>query len=69
VTQGEERTVVLSKWRFEYEIHDEHHRRHLNLALDAGIGERNSLGLGFINIAEDSKIGPREALQAQGRVL
>lgn len=65
VTQGEERTVVLSKWRFEYEVRDEHHRRHLNLALDAGIGERNALGLGFINIKEGSKVGPREALQAQ----
>jgi CRISPR-associated endoribonuclease Cas6 len=65
VTQGEERTVVLSKWRFEYEVRDEHHRRHLNLALDAGIGERNALGLGFVNIVEDSKVSPRAALQGQ----
>lgn len=65
VTQGEERTVVLSKWRFEYEVRDEHHRRHLNLALDAGIGERNALGLGFINIKEDSKVSPQEALRTQ----
>lgn len=66
VTQGEERTVVLSKWRFEYDVRDEHHRRHLNLALDAGIGERNALGLGFINIQEGSKVSPREGLRAQG---
>ncbi|HET7323185.1 MAG TPA: CRISPR-associated endoribonuclease Cas6, partial [Halococcus sp.] len=29
------------------------HRRHLNLALDCGLGERNSLGFGFVNIMED----------------
>jgi len=45
-------TYVLSKWRFGYTVQDEHHRRHLNLALDTGLGERNSLGLGFINITD-----------------
>ena len=47
---GQEMTYVLSKWRFEYQVRDDDHRRHLNLALDTGIGERNGLGLGFINI-------------------
>ncbi|NEU59281.1 CRISPR-associated endoribonuclease Cas6 [Halorussus sp. MSC15.2] len=55
VTQGVEMTYVLSKWRFGYRVRDDHHRRHLNLALDAGIGERNALGLGFLNIEKDSK--------------
>lgn len=55
VTQGVELTYVLSKWRFGYRVRDDHHRRHLNLALDAGIGERNALGLGFLNIQEGSK--------------
>lgn len=50
VSEGEERTVVLSKWRFKYHVRDDDHRRHLNLALDTGIGERNALGLGFVNI-------------------
>ncbi|UVE52258.1 CRISPR-associated endoribonuclease Cas6 (plasmid) [Haloferax larsenii] len=50
VTQGTEITCVLSKWRFEYQVRDNDHRRHLNLALDTGIGERNGLGLGFLNI-------------------
>lgn len=50
VTTGQEMTYVLSKWRFEYHVRDDDHRRHLNLALDTGIGERNGLGLGFINI-------------------
>ena len=50
VTEGEELTYVLSKWKFGYTVRDDDHRRHLNLALDCGLGERNSLGLGFINI-------------------
>lgn len=49
VTTDQRLTYVLSKWRFEYTVRDDHHRRHLNLALDCGIGERNSLGLGFLN--------------------
>lgn len=54
VSQGVERTVVLTKWKFGYRVRDDDHRRHLNLALDTGIGERNALGLGFLNITEDS---------------
>ena len=57
VTEGEEMTYVVSKWRFGYRVRDDHHRRHLNLALDCGLGERNSLGFGFANIAE--KTHPR----------
>ncbi|USZ68374.1 CRISPR-associated endoribonuclease Cas6 [Halorussus salilacus] len=53
VTTGEVMTYVLSKWRFEYTVRNDHHRRHLNLALDCGIGERNALGFGFLNIVED----------------
>lgn len=52
VTQGEELTYVLSKWRFGYEVRDDHHRRHLNLSLDCGIGGRNALGFGFLNKEE-----------------
>jgi CRISPR-associated endoribonuclease Cas6 len=52
VSEGEQREVVLSKWRFGYHVRDDDHRRHLNLALDTGIGERNALGLGFLNIED-----------------
>lgn len=52
VTQGVERTFVLSKFRFGYRVRDDHHRRHLNLALDTGLGERNALGLGFVNVTD-----------------
>lgn len=54
VTEGVQETWVLSKWRFDYTVRDDDHRRHLNLILDVGIGERNSLGFGFVNLTEDS---------------
>lgn len=57
VTQGETMTYVLSKWKFGYTVRDDHHRRHLNLGLDCGLGERNSLGLGFVNIREKQRPG------------
>jgi CRISPR-associated endoribonuclease Cas6 len=53
VTQGQEMTYVLSKWRFEFTVQSDDHRRHLNLALSTGLGERNALGLGFVNLVED----------------
>lgn len=52
VTTGTTLTMVLSKWTFRYEVRDDDHRRHLNLALDVGIGGRNGYGLGFLNIVE-----------------
>lgn len=56
VTTDQTLTYVLSKWKFEYTVRDNDHRRHLNLALDCGLGERNALGLGFCNLVE--KRGP-----------
>nr|WP_247730105.1 CRISPR-associated endoribonuclease Cas6 [Halovivax limisalsi] len=61
VTQGVEMTYIMSKWRFGYEVRDDHHRRHLNLALDIGVGERNMLGFGFLNIDEDSVVPAGQA--------
>lgn len=61
LTQGVEHTLILSKWRFGYTVRDDDHRRHLNLALDTGIGERNALGLGFVNITEQSLPGKRRS--------
>lgn len=58
VTQGVEQTLILSKWRLGYDVRDDHHRRHLNLALDTGIAERNALGFGFLNVDEDAKCPP-----------
>lgn len=58
VTEDTELTYVVSKWRLGYTVRNDHHRRHLNLALDTGLGERNSLGFGFFNINEDSVTPP-----------
>ncbi len=51
------RTVILSKWRLGYRVRDETHRYHLNLALDAGIGQRREHGFGFLNLR--NKTPPR----------
>jgi CRISPR-associated endoribonuclease Cas6 len=59
-TEGQRETWVLSKWRFDYTIRDDDHRRHLNLALDVGLGERNSLGFGFVNITDRTRPGETE---------
>lgn len=53
VATGEEHTFVLNKWEFEYEVRDAAHRYHLNLALDAGLGGRTTLGFGFLNIPKE----------------
>lgn len=69
VTEGIEETYILSKFRFGYRVRDDDHRRHLNLALDTGLGERNSLGFGFVNVREDERIRPGDAvenMEAQG---
>lgn len=60
VTTGQTETWVLSKWRFDYTVREDHHRRHLNLALDVGIGERNSLGFGFLNVTARRRPGESE---------
>ncbi len=49
LSSGTEWKVLVSKWRFPYRVRDDHHRRHLNLALDVGIGRRTPLGFGFLN--------------------
>ncbi|WP_049972557.1 CRISPR-associated endoribonuclease Cas6 [Haladaptatus cibarius] len=52
VTTGTEIEIVVSKWRFDYRVRNDTHRHHLNLALNTGIGGRNGLGFGFVNIVE-----------------
>ena len=60
VTEGVELDLVVSKWRFDYRVRDDTHRKHLNLALNTGIGGRNGLGFGFVNIVERTKPGETE---------
>ncbi|ELZ93657.1 CRISPR-associated Cas6 family protein [Haloferax mucosum ATCC BAA-1512] len=59
VTTGTTIDLLLSKWRFDYRVRSDSHRRHLNLALDTGLGGRNGLGFGFSNIVE--KTAPSES--------
>ncbi|OAQ51095.1 hypothetical protein HTG_19160 [Natrinema mahii] len=49
-----DRTVILSKWQLGYRVRNETHRYHLNLALDAGIGQRREHGFGFLNLREQN---------------
>lgn len=56
LTESVEHTLILSKWRLGYQVRDQDHRRHLNLALECGLGERNPVGLGFVDRA-DARIG------------
>lgn len=60
VTEGVELNLIVSKWRLSYRVRDDTHRKHLNLALDTGIGGRNGLGFGFVNVAERTRPGETE---------
>ncbi|MFB6079069.1 MAG: CRISPR-associated endoribonuclease Cas6, partial [Halarchaeum sp.] len=60
VTADQRMTYVLSKWKLDYTVRDDDHRRHLNLALDTGIGERNALGFGFLNVTDRTRPGETE---------
>ena len=48
--------IPASFWRFQFNNLNDEHRDLLNFALDTGIGERNSAGLGFLNVEEGAKI-------------
>ena len=50
VTVDHTQRIVLSKWEFDYEVRSQAHRDALNLALGAGIGERNNFGLGTLSL-------------------
>jgi CRISPR-associated endoribonuclease Cas6 len=47
--------LILSKWHLAYTVRGQDHRRHLNLALDCGIGERNPIGLGMLDRLEPAE--------------
>jgi CRISPR-associated endoribonuclease Cas6 len=48
--------VPASFWRLYFDnLHNEFRRRFLNFILDTGIGERNSAGLGFLNVEEGAR--------------
>lgn len=48
--------VPASFWRLYFDnLHNEFRRRFLSFILDTGIGERNSAGLGFLNVEEGAR--------------
>ena len=49
VIDGREHVLVGSMWEFRWDYMDETQRRVIEFGLDAGFGERNSLGFGFVN--------------------
>ncbi len=48
--------IPASFWRFNFNNLNDDHRDLLNFALDTGFGERNSSGLGFLNVEEGARI-------------
>jgi CRISPR-associated endoribonuclease Cas6 len=49
VIDGREYDLVGSMWEFTWSYIDNQQRRVIEFGLDAGFGERNSLGFGFVN--------------------
>lgn len=47
--KGEKQQAIGSLWEFEFSPQSQEERRSLEFALDSGLGERNSLGFGFMN--------------------
>jgi len=50
--RGEETTVIGTLWEFYFGPTDETKRKILQFGLDAGFGEMNSLGFGFMNLTQ-----------------
>jgi CRISPR-associated endoribonuclease Cas6 len=53
--KGKESTVIGTLWEFHLQASNGQIRDILQLGLDAGFGEMNSLGFGFMNIAEHDR--------------
>ena len=49
VETSQQLTFVLSKWKLDYDLENSLHRSYINIALDTGLGKKNTLGLGFVN--------------------
>ena len=48
--KGERQQAIGSLWEFEFSPQTQEESKNLEFALDSGLGERNSLGFGFINL-------------------
>ncbi len=56
--------IPASFWRFHFHNLNGDHRDLLNFAIDTGIGERNSAGLGFLNVEEGGKTARLQRITA-----
>jgi len=52
IVKGREVRVFGSLWRFIFTYLSGERRRIIQFGLDAGFGELNSLGIGFINLVK-----------------
>jgi CRISPR-associated endoribonuclease Cas6 len=50
--KGRESTVIGTLWEFHFQALNREKREILQFGLDAGFGEMNSLGFGFMNLGE-----------------
>ena len=48
--KGERQQAIGSLWEFEFSPQSQKESNNLEFALDSGLGERNSLGFGFMNL-------------------
>lgn len=55
IIEGRSYDVVGSLWEFAWTYMDEVQRRIIEFGLDAGFGERNSMGFGFMNPVNERK--------------
>jgi len=55
--RGEDSTVIGTLWDFHFGSIGETKRRMLQFGLDAGFGEMNGLGFGFMNVIAKSNMG------------
>lgn len=46
---GNRITMILSNWKFEYTIRNGLHEEYIRMALNTGVGWKNTLGFGFVN--------------------
>lgn len=64
--EGRDVVVVGSTWRFYFTSMDPARRRLLEFALDAGIGERNSMGFGFLNVMRRDREAAEDGMESPG---
>jgi len=53
--RGQETTIIGTLWEFQFSLLNNVKRQILQFGLDAGFGEMNSLGFGFINLHNNRK--------------